>query len=83
MKNHSKCGIALIQMITFQNLGKSSMTETHHQHFPCCPQLQVAFNLEVTIVGSSILERSANHLYNTCFVFGPDGLESQRPNLGK
>ncbi|KAH0450135.1 hypothetical protein IEQ34_020827 [Dendrobium chrysotoxum] len=34
---------------------------------------EAARSLKITIVGGSIPERSGDHLYNTCFIFGTDG----------
>ena len=34
---------------------------------------EAARSLEITIVGGSVPERSGQHLYNTCCVFGKDG----------
>lgn len=34
---------------------------------------EIARSLKITIVGGSIPERSGDHLYNTCCVFGTDG----------
>lgn len=34
---------------------------------------EAARRLKITIVGGSIPERSGDHLYNTCCIFGRDG----------